>query len=75
MKEKRIIDARLTREVLIERIEERIVWSEEAEKWYSDKAKTYIEGNCLITVYRERADNEKIKIAMLEDLLRDVTTV
>lgn len=75
--EEQVIDPRLTREVLIERINASIRAAEEAEAWYRAKAERAknnpIPFPVSEVIYRERADNEKIKAALLRDLLRDVS--
>ncbi|MCK9604631.1 MAG: hypothetical protein M0R66_09765 [Candidatus Omnitrophica bacterium] len=63
---------RLTKEIVIDRIEDGIRRANEQLKFYRRKIQGLPEGDILgRAMYRERADNEAIKIALLEDLLKD----
>jgi len=63
---------RLTKEIVIDRIEDGIRRAKESLIWYRSKIQSLPETDVIgRAMYRERADNEAIKLALLEDLLRD----
>lgn len=63
---------RLTKEIIIDRINDGIHRTNESLIWYRSKIQSLPETDVIgRAMYRERADNEAIKLALLEDLLRD----
>lgn len=63
---------RLTKEIVIDRINDGIHRAKESLIWYRSKIQSLPETDVIgRAMYRERADNEAIKLALLEDLLRD----